>query len=170
MPPAIPPYAILSHTWADKEVSFQDVQQGLAQSRRGYEKVANACALAAEDGFEYIVYLYRRVQFIVMLTSSRVDRHLLHRQVKLGRALRSYQLHVPIVPRRRSVLRIPERRRRRQKPSRRGKQLPQSALVHPRIDATRAHHARHSLLLRRGLEADRLAGDAPRPHRRHHPD
>jgi len=55
LPPTIPPYAILSHTWADEEVSFQDVQQGLAQSRRGYEKVAGACALAVQDGFEYLV-------------------------------------------------------------------------------------------------------------------
>ncbi|KAK5651138.1 hypothetical protein OQA88_13232, partial [Cercophora sp. LCS_1] len=28
--------------------------QGLAQSRRGYEKVADACALAVQDGFEYL--------------------------------------------------------------------------------------------------------------------
>ncbi len=53
----IPPYAILSHTWAEEEVLFQDVQQGVAQSRRGYEKVAGACALAVEDGFEYIVIM-----------------------------------------------------------------------------------------------------------------
>jgi hypothetical protein len=51
----IPPYAILSHTWAEEEVSLQDVQQGLAQSRRGYDKVAGACALAIQDGFDYIV-------------------------------------------------------------------------------------------------------------------
>ena len=55
LPSAIPPYAILSHTWAKEEVSFQDVQQGLAQSRQGYDKVAGACALAVQDGFEYIV-------------------------------------------------------------------------------------------------------------------
>ncbi|KAK4032106.1 HET-domain-containing protein [Parachaetomium inaequale] len=54
LPSAIPPYAILSHTWAEEEVSFQDVQQGLAQSQRGYERVAGACALAVQDGFEYL--------------------------------------------------------------------------------------------------------------------
>ncbi|KAK3369299.1 heterokaryon incompatibility protein-domain-containing protein, partial [Lasiosphaeria ovina] len=54
LPPAIPPYAILSHTWAEEEVSFQDIQQGLAQSRRGFEKVAGACAQAVQDGFEYL--------------------------------------------------------------------------------------------------------------------
>jgi hypothetical protein len=57
LPSAIPPYAILSHTWAEEEVSVQDVQQGLAQSRRGHEKVAGACALAVQDGFEYLVSL-----------------------------------------------------------------------------------------------------------------
>ncbi|KAK4142525.1 HET-domain-containing protein [Dichotomopilus funicola] len=34
---------------AEEEVSFQDVQKGLAQSRRGYEKVVGACALAWID-------------------------------------------------------------------------------------------------------------------------
>jgi hypothetical protein len=51
----IPPYAILSHTWAKEEVSLQDVQQGLAKLRLGYRKVAGACAVAIKDGFEYIV-------------------------------------------------------------------------------------------------------------------
>ena len=58
LPPVIPPYAILSHTWAVEEVSFQDAQQGLARSRRGYEKVAGACALAVQDGFDYLVCRY----------------------------------------------------------------------------------------------------------------
>lgn len=51
----IPLYVILSHTWAKGEVSLQDVQQGLAESRLGYHKVAGACAAAKKDGFEYIV-------------------------------------------------------------------------------------------------------------------
>jgi hypothetical protein len=51
----IPRYAILSHTWDEEEVLLQDVQQGLAQSRKGWEKVTGACAVAIRDGFEYIV-------------------------------------------------------------------------------------------------------------------
>ncbi|AEO62166.1 hypothetical protein MYCTH_2114023 [Thermothelomyces thermophilus ATCC 42464] len=39
LPSAIPPYAILYHTWAKEE---------------GYEKVAGACALAVQDGIEYL--------------------------------------------------------------------------------------------------------------------
>jgi hypothetical protein len=51
----LPPYAILSHTWAEEEVTFQDVQQGVAQTRQGHAKVAGACAVAIQDGFKYIV-------------------------------------------------------------------------------------------------------------------
>ncbi|KAK4150420.1 heterokaryon incompatibility protein-domain-containing protein [Chaetomidium leptoderma] len=54
LPPTNPPYAILSHTWTEEEVSFQDVQQGLVQSRWGYKKVASACALVVQDGFKYL--------------------------------------------------------------------------------------------------------------------
>ncbi|KAK4098047.1 HET-domain-containing protein [Parathielavia hyrcaniae] len=50
----IPPYAILSHTWGTEEVTFQDIQQGAAQSRRGYGKLAGACNVAMQDGFEFI--------------------------------------------------------------------------------------------------------------------
>ncbi|KAK4188581.1 HET-domain-containing protein [Podospora australis] len=49
-----PPYAILSHTWAEDEVLFQHMQQGSAASRYGYRKVLGACAQAVKDGFEYI--------------------------------------------------------------------------------------------------------------------
>ncbi|KAL2127420.1 hypothetical protein VTI74DRAFT_10763 [Chaetomium olivicolor] len=50
----VPPYAVLSHTWEEEEVSFQDVEQGLAKTRHGFGKVAGACALAIKDGFDYI--------------------------------------------------------------------------------------------------------------------
>ncbi|KAK4161783.1 heterokaryon incompatibility protein-domain-containing protein [Cladorrhinum sp. PSN259] len=49
-----PPFAILSHTWDEGEVLFQDIQKGTATSRRGIRKVLGACAQAREDGFEYI--------------------------------------------------------------------------------------------------------------------
>ena len=50
-----PPYAILSHTWAEEEVLFRDVQEGVAETRRGWAKVTGACTVAFQDGFEYIV-------------------------------------------------------------------------------------------------------------------
>lgn len=51
----IPPYAILSHTWADEEVTFQDVtagHPGLA-SKKGYGKVVQTCRLALQQGLAY---------------------------------------------------------------------------------------------------------------------
>jgi hypothetical protein len=53
----IPLYAILSHTWGDNEVTFQDIEGTSAEkkeNRKGYEKIRMACSVAAADGFYYI--------------------------------------------------------------------------------------------------------------------
>lgn len=39
----IPPYVILSHTWGDEEVTFQDMQNGKGSSKRGYIKIVRRC-------------------------------------------------------------------------------------------------------------------------------
>ncbi|KAF8848008.1 HET-domain-containing protein [Acephala macrosclerotiorum] len=49
----IPPYAILSHTWDEGEVSFQEWQSGNGKSKAGYDKVRRCCQMAALDGFPY---------------------------------------------------------------------------------------------------------------------
>ncbi|AEO64625.1 9df33e65-a608-457b-8d0c-f02dfb23ae30 [Thermothielavioides terrestris] len=61
----IPPYAILSHTWADEEVTLQQLQHGASagpgtaaamslQARAGFRKVQQTCALArTRDGLAY---------------------------------------------------------------------------------------------------------------------
>jgi hypothetical protein len=49
-----PPYAILSHTWGDDEVLFDDLRNGTAESKRGYAKIIKCCNLALEHGFEYV--------------------------------------------------------------------------------------------------------------------
>jgi hypothetical protein len=49
----IPPYAILSHTWGEDEVTFQDMERGNPQSKAGYDKVRRCCEMAAADGFSY---------------------------------------------------------------------------------------------------------------------
>ncbi|ORY06249.1 hypothetical protein BCR34DRAFT_590679 [Clohesyomyces aquaticus] len=36
-----PPYVILSHTWGDGEVTFDDIHEPLATSMPGYVKIAN---------------------------------------------------------------------------------------------------------------------------------
>jgi hypothetical protein len=49
----IPYYAILSHTWGEEEVSFQDMQIG-NKEKVGFTKIKSSCALAASWGWEYI--------------------------------------------------------------------------------------------------------------------
>ncbi|ORX99611.1 heterokaryon incompatibility protein-domain-containing protein [Clohesyomyces aquaticus] len=49
----IPEYVILSHTWGDEEVIFQDVQQSKVSEKKGYAKIQGFCKKAAEDGFQY---------------------------------------------------------------------------------------------------------------------
>ncbi|KAN0099596.1 Heterokaryon incompatibility protein (HET) domain containing protein [Hyaloscypha variabilis] len=55
----IHPYAILSHTWGDDEVSFQEFTQ-LSEAKNdkttnkdGYRKITAACAQALKDGYSY---------------------------------------------------------------------------------------------------------------------
>ncbi|KAF2191875.1 hypothetical protein K469DRAFT_344388 [Zopfia rhizophila CBS 207.26] len=50
----IPQYAILSHTWAEEEVTFQDMEGTRAANKKGYKKVKNYCSIARANGFEYI--------------------------------------------------------------------------------------------------------------------
>ncbi|KAH7085897.1 heterokaryon incompatibility protein-domain-containing protein, partial [Paraphoma chrysanthemicola] len=55
----IPPYAILSHTWTDDEVTFQEIYESSAlgvesrQKRLGHHKVSRFCELAKEEGHEW---------------------------------------------------------------------------------------------------------------------
>ncbi|KAK0723401.1 heterokaryon incompatibility protein-domain-containing protein, partial [Lasiosphaeria miniovina] len=47
-------YAILSHTWGDGEVTFDDIKNLDSASRKaGWDKIAQTCRLAAAQGFEY---------------------------------------------------------------------------------------------------------------------
>ncbi|KAI1129297.1 heterokaryon incompatibility protein-domain-containing protein [Nemania abortiva] len=50
-----PPYAILSHTWGEEEVSFQDFENPeRARQKAGWRKAENACRLAARNGFSWL--------------------------------------------------------------------------------------------------------------------
>ena len=51
----IPPYAILSHTWGDEEVTFGDLplSQPSTQARVGYRKIKYTCQQARRHGLEY---------------------------------------------------------------------------------------------------------------------
>ncbi|PNP53572.1 hypothetical protein FNYG_15749 [Fusarium nygamai] len=50
----VPDYAILSHTWEQEEVLFQDMGRDSAKSKKGYAKLESCCRVARENGFEYI--------------------------------------------------------------------------------------------------------------------
>ncbi|KAI9929363.1 hypothetical protein MW887_000831 [Aspergillus wentii] len=70
----IPPYAILSHTWGDDEVTLRDLEETNAKrreeydifrtyrftgrsdrrKRKGYSKIRGACSIAKNDSFDYV--------------------------------------------------------------------------------------------------------------------
>ncbi|KAI1132429.1 HET-domain-containing protein [Nemania abortiva] len=50
----VPPYAILSHTWGEEEVSFKDMSKGRATKMKGYKKIVGCCRQARSDGFRYV--------------------------------------------------------------------------------------------------------------------
>ncbi|KAL2677356.1 hypothetical protein Neosp_011125 [[Neocosmospora] mangrovei] len=47
-------YAILSHRWEDDEVLLQDIMQGTAPSKKGWQKVEDFCRIAQKEGFRYV--------------------------------------------------------------------------------------------------------------------
>jgi hypothetical protein len=54
-PNAIPPYAILSHTWGkgDEEVKLQDLGAPGVEQKAGYAKIKGCCRQAQQDGLAY---------------------------------------------------------------------------------------------------------------------
>jgi hypothetical protein len=51
---SIPPYAILSHTWGEKEISFQEIRNLDGLSGAAFEKIKKCCQTAASDGYEFV--------------------------------------------------------------------------------------------------------------------
>ena len=62
----IPYYAILSHTWGDDEVTFEDLQAGRGQKMAGWKKIVGCCNQARDEGWEYAVYLFPNFLLIVV--------------------------------------------------------------------------------------------------------
>ncbi|KAL9576975.1 MAG: hypothetical protein Q9212_006678 [Teloschistes hypoglaucus] len=50
----ISPYAILSHTWGEGEVSFQDFEKPSSRTLTGYTKITKCCEVARSDGWQYV--------------------------------------------------------------------------------------------------------------------
>ena len=53
---ACPTYAILSHTWGDNEVTFEDIEEERPSVRRkkGYAKIWYCCRQARADGHQWV--------------------------------------------------------------------------------------------------------------------
>lgn len=51
--PHIPPYAILSHTWGENEIIFNDIQAGTYLDKTGYNKIRFCGEQAARDGLQH---------------------------------------------------------------------------------------------------------------------
>ena len=52
--PRPPPYAILSHTWGEDEVTFQDISDlPAARKKKGFAKIERCCQQALRDGFDW---------------------------------------------------------------------------------------------------------------------
>jgi hypothetical protein len=50
-----PLYAILSHTWGEEEITFQDFQQPhRGKQKKAFRKVEKCCARAADDGLDWV--------------------------------------------------------------------------------------------------------------------
>lgn len=47
-------YAILSHTWAEEEVSFQDIRGAHLKSKKGFHKIERTCMLALSYGYKHV--------------------------------------------------------------------------------------------------------------------
>lgn len=50
----IPKYAILSHTWGQEEVSYKEFKRRENLHKKGYQKIAMSCQVAAQAGLKYI--------------------------------------------------------------------------------------------------------------------
>jgi hypothetical protein len=50
----IPEYAILSHRWGVKEVTFKDLIDGTSRSKAGYSKIQFCGEQAKRDGLQYV--------------------------------------------------------------------------------------------------------------------
>ena len=49
----IPQYAILSHTWGDREITFEDMKVAATKSLKQFAKIASCCAQARKDELDW---------------------------------------------------------------------------------------------------------------------
>ena len=51
--PSIPPYAILSHTWGEEEISFRGFESREREHRSGFQKIIQTCRIAKSQGLDF---------------------------------------------------------------------------------------------------------------------
>ncbi len=84
----IPKYAILSHTWADEEILYDEMIRINGESsppaiqKSGYLKIGGTCDKTRSHGFEY----------------AWIDTCCIDRSSSTYRVDPGYQFHVPLVP------------------------------------------------------------------------
>ena len=49
----LPSYAILSHTWGDEEMKFEEMTDPSFRGKKGYQKILWCCRQAAKDGIHW---------------------------------------------------------------------------------------------------------------------
>lgn len=134
---SVPPYAILSHTWGEDEVSFRDMKPvgRLAETR------------LSKDSELLRASTLRRI-FVGL------GRLLLHRQEEQRRAHRSHQSHVQMVPPCGRLLCLPggcSPRRPPVRPRRPKRQVLEQSVVYSWLDASRISRLEHCHLFRERL-------------------
>jgi hypothetical protein len=50
----VPPYAIVSHTWGDEEVSYQEIDLPERTAKKGFAKILGCCRQALKDTLEWV--------------------------------------------------------------------------------------------------------------------
>ncbi len=50
----IPQYAILSHTWEDEEVKYEEMADPSSRKKKGYQKISWCCQQAAMDNIHWV--------------------------------------------------------------------------------------------------------------------
>ena len=49
-----PRYGVLSHTWGDDEVAFQEIRLPDVRKKAGYKKIQYCCKQALQDELEWV--------------------------------------------------------------------------------------------------------------------
>ncbi|KAJ4309661.1 hypothetical protein N0V84_011381 [Fusarium piperis] len=81
---SIPPYAILSHTWGNQEVTFQDwLDQAAATAKEGFAKIDGACSMALRRGLEWAEICFAYLSDVS--SARKLSRKSLRRQVRNSR-------------------------------------------------------------------------------------